>query len=514
MRVLPLGFSSMNSITLPLGTIVQADALETVRGWPTASVQCCITSIPYWGLRDYQVEGVSLKGQYGQEATIEEWLAVMVAVFGEVRRVLRLDGTLWLNVGDAYSTGASGQNGAASTSTNTGGRVESRKRPPAQGFKPKNLLMLPARLAMALQADGWTLRSDIIWSKPNPMPESVTDRPATAHEHVFLLTPGPRYFYDAEAVREEGGEQNGAAANFQRETKEQLVPGQGMVQHRMNREPTHKTSGRNLRNVWTIAPQPYAGAHYATFPEALVEPCIKAGTSERGACPACAAPSRRVVEKVDPNGRLGKSYHNDQGRMEIGHRGVPQAEGAPVTRTVGWVPGCKHAGMYAPLDLFNAKQGGVLTLGRKKKETAEAYAGRLTAVLEIIAQAAGVVTVPCIVLDPFAGTGQAGVVAYKKGREFVGIDLAGGDTCLGARCDSPPDGAEILATSTENCWASRATHELRFWVDKSGAKRLETVDCHSAHDRINAAREGGRSVAEHVGLRKAGQLDLLGGDHV
>ncbi len=411
----------MMKSSLPLGTIAQGDALEVMRGWPTASVQCCITSIPYWQLRDYQVEGVSLKGQYGQEATIEEWIAVQVEVFGEVRRVLRKDGTLWLNCGDKYAGRA--YKAHSSASDVKGWSVEDRAQDgggiPA-GFKAKDLLMLPARLAIALQADGWTLRSDIIWSKPNPMPESVTDRPATAHEHVFLLTPGPKYYYDAEAVRER-------AAEPDRERADRIGGATGhTVRHSLGGL-MGASSGRNLRNVWEIATQPYAGAHYATFPEALVQPCIAAGTSERGACPACGAPWRRVVEKS--GGTIGTDWRAGQPRYETARNKPAMEDGTYNVKTTGWEPGCEcQAPTY---------------LGRRPLPP-----------------------VPCTVMDPFAGSGTVGVVAYKMGREFVGIDLAGGDADMGG---------------------------------------------HTAHDRITAAREGGRSVAEHIGHREAGQMDMLGG---
>ncbi len=416
--------------SLPLGTIVQGEAREVMRTWPDASVQCCVTSPAYWGLRNYQAEGKTLVGQYGQEPTIEEHIAVLVEFFREVRRVLRPDGTLWLNYGDAYSSG--GRAAYDATSANKGNGASQGLDRPLDGLGPKNLLMLPARLAIALQADGWTLRSDIIWSKPNPMPESVTDRPATAHEHVFLLTPGPRYYYDAEAVREVGG---GRLDRW---------PGSNgrMQAQGWKAEPLEESAGRNLRNVWTIAPQPYAGAHYATFPEALVEPCIKAGTSERGACPACGAPWKRVVEKERESVRDTASRKRDAGEAHS-RNGEWEPNQSTITKTIGWEPGCACPGLDGdgPWSDLSAHPDGEANWPR----------------------------VPCIVMDPFAGSGTVGVVAYKLGREFVGIDLAGGDADMGG---------------------------------------------HTAHDRINAAREGGRSVAEHVGHREAGQIDLLGDGNV
>jgi hypothetical protein len=179
-------------------TLYVGDALDVLRGLPDESVHCCVTSPPYWGLRDYGVDG-----QLGLEATPEEYVARMVAVFAEVRRVLRSDGTCWLNIGDSYTSGGRDYRVADSKGDASGNAraMETRAAVPA-GLKPKDLVGIPWRLTFALQADGWYLRSDIIWSKPNPMPESVTDRPTKAHEYLFLLTRSARYFYDAEAIAE------------------------------------------------------------------------------------------------------------------------------------------------------------------------------------------------------------------------------------------------------------------------------------------------------------------------
>jgi len=230
------------------------------------SVQCCVTSPPYWGLRDY-----GTPGQIGLEATPEEYVAHMVDVFREVRRVLRDDGVLWLNLGDSYAANRSYQvpdSKHVDVGNNGGMSV-----PP--GLKPKDLVGVPWRVAFALQADGWWLRSDIIWHKPNPMPESVTDRPTRAHEYLFLLTKAERYYYDAAAVKEPGITKYQHAA-----IRERNVGG------RTDGYTTIKTggglgcnpSGRNLRSVWTITTKPYKGSHYAVMPEKLVEPCIKAGS--------------------------------------------------------------------------------------------------------------------------------------------------------------------------------------------------------------------------------------------
>jgi len=242
------------------------------------SVQTCITSPPYWGLRDYGAEG-----QLGLEPTPEEYVANLVAVFREVKRVLRDDGTLWLNLGDSYAGSLHGkppqvrddippslQSGSDLYTTARGGTTV----PP--GCKPKDLVGIPWMVAFALRADGWYLRSDIIWAKPNPMPESVTDRPTKAHEYLFLLSKSPRYFYDADAIREwdttghsDPGprKQNGGGSP---ESLRGDFRGEFML----------PTAGRNKRSVWTVATQPFPGSHFAVFPPKLIEPCILAGAAE------------------------------------------------------------------------------------------------------------------------------------------------------------------------------------------------------------------------------------------
>ena len=230
----------MTTIETPLTTLHQGDARDVLLTLADESVQTVVTSPPYWGLRDYGVNG-----QIGLEPTPELYVENMVSIFRDVRRVLRSDGTLWLNMGDSYA--GSGAGGGGNRKGNEHGQhnaVAKKSRPSAlPTHKPKDLVGIPWRLAFALQADGWYLRCDIIWSKPNPMPESVTDRPTKAHEYIFLLTKSARYYYDAEAIRE---------------------------------------PQRNKRSVWEIPTQPYSEAHFATFPEALVRPCILAGTSEAG----------------------------------------------------------------------------------------------------------------------------------------------------------------------------------------------------------------------------------------
>jgi len=229
-------------------------------------VQTVVTSPPYWGLRDY-----GNGGQIGLEKTPEAFVASLVAVFAEVWRVLKDDGTVWLNLGDSYSGGKTGRaDGGRSSETFTGnpyhGEVSPSQRAVPLGYKAKDLVGIPWRVAFALQAAGWYLRADIIWSKPNPMPESVTDRPTKAHEYIFLLSKQERYYYDAAAVSEvaiRAGDQNNATEQHSEYAMSRVIT----VGER-----------RNKRSVWHIATQPYAGSHFATFPEALIEPCILAGS--------------------------------------------------------------------------------------------------------------------------------------------------------------------------------------------------------------------------------------------
>jgi len=241
------------------------DCRETMRLWASEGVkaQMCVTSPPYFGLRDYGHEG-----QIGLEQTPEEYITAMVEVFRCVRRVLSDDGTLWLNIGDSYTSG--GRTWRDADAKNKGRGMSYRADTP-EGLKPKDLIGVPWMLAFALRADGWYLRQDIIWNKPNPMPESVRDRCTKAHEYVFLLSKSERYFFDSEAMREDAVK--GAAGSSFNTGK--------TATHQMGRssEAERVEDGkRNRRSVWTVATRPYKGAHFATFPPALIEPCILAGS--------------------------------------------------------------------------------------------------------------------------------------------------------------------------------------------------------------------------------------------
>ncbi len=578
-------------------TLYAGDVLEVLHGLPDESVHCVVTSPPYWGLRDYGTgswdggdpdcdhrkvtpmkppERYSPGGAYvfdpdgrlfvdecgkcgarrqdsqlGLEPTPDQYITNMVAVFRELRRVLRRDGTCWLNIGDSYSQGGyagddaptnarriaegSGMDGnfrfSPRVQDRQGGEKRQRKASDI-GLKPKDLVGIPWRLAFALQADGWYLRSDIIWAKPNPMPESVTDRPTKAHEYVFLLTRSPRYFFDQEAVREPADpstQRTTIAPNaknvgdgfgmpyaafervrypvssrnirsvweidyttdercqwvgrigFCRACNGLMVAGSGsdrttapgtgasssitrsaeptesLTSISLDQSPTDSlftTSAKTraastpstsnpapskristeatpqpgvtsskptvptdtntrlrtltsvlmeagiaahvcvcgcdnaaLSSVWPVATQPYAQAHFATFPEALVERCVKAGTSERGCCPVCGAPWERETDtSYDAQGRTTNGPRSTERRHESPGREVRMVKNV---ETTGWRPTCAH--------------------GNSSYTTA--YARR------------PLPAVPCVVLDPFMGSGTTALVARRLGRRSIGIEL-------------------------------------------------------------------------------------------
>ncbi len=293
--------------------IIEGDCIEGMRRLEGQSVNCVVTSPPYFGLRDYGHDG-----QIGLEASPDAFVAKLVDVFREVRRVLRDDGTVWLNLGDSYA--GAGPSGASYESETTKRRAEMKtdgsfrisktlasrgltyadKKPiPPPGLKKKDLIGIPWRVAFALQADGWYLRQDIIWHKPNPMPESVRDRCTKAHEYIFLLSKSERYFYDNEAVKEPLAEASiGRAGRKQRlmdrtgagTLGKQIVDGvdathayAGLALGRNGKTGYDLDSGlRNRRSVWTVATKPYKGAHFATFPPDLIRPCILAGCPKDG----------------------------------------------------------------------------------------------------------------------------------------------------------------------------------------------------------------------------------------
>ena len=361
--------------------LLVGDALIKLKELESDSIQSCVTSPPYFGLRDYgtgqwergdpacehsvgsqvadskypnaiqtgQRPGVDSSHckkcgatrvdlQIGLEQSPKDYISKLVEVFRGVRRVLHPSGTLWVVIGDSYFGGARG----------------------CQDLKPKDLIGIPWILAFALRADGWYLRSDIVWEKLNCMPESVTDRPTRSHEYIFLLTKQARYFYDAVAIREPA-----ASAN------------------------PDDPSYRSKRSVWNINPRPYLGAHFATFPEELPSICIRAGTSEKGCCPTCKAPWARILDKaalepVDYEGKWSNTEEQSSGRRMLANArarrmaGEPHDNPFPAPVTLGWKPTCKCPA-HEPI--------------------------------------------PCTVLDPFAGSGTTLAVATELRRDFVGIEL-------------------------------------------------------------------------------------------
>ncbi len=306
----------------------------------------------------------------------------LVEVMREVRRTLREDGTLWLVLGDSFAAGRS-----AKVRDRKGGEPGPLPVGASAALKPKDLVGIPWRVAFALQADGWWLRSDIVWRKPNVMPESVTDRPTRAHEFVFLLAKSRCYFYDSEAVREpdQGRSAGNGYARPERLSyggSEARGQGFGWV----------GGGGRNRRSVWTIATQCFKGAHFAIFPEALVEPCILAGSSPT-ACHVCGAPWRRIVDsrrlldgEKEIKGGWTKATTLRSGRA-MEPTGFGQRRVEVRRQTVGWEASCAH-------DAPGAR---------------------------------------CTVLDPFAGIATAGVVAERHGRDFLGIELSGEYARMGRR---------------------------------------------------------------------------------
>ena len=415
-------------------TLLQGDCRNVLATLPDESVQCCITSPPYWGLRDYRTaswEGgdqncdhvadpsktkkfgndafnedrpsreetktagyyfdkvcgkcgaTRIDAQLGLEQSPEEYVDNLVEVFREVRRVLRDDGTLWLNLGDSYAGSGKGRNSDGTRTDFTGlsgasgGCIEGIQpiHKHIYGLKPKDLVGIPWRVAFALQADGWWLRQDIIWAKPNPMPESVTDRCTKSHEYIFLLTKSAKYFYDNEAVKENSLH---VGVTHRAANKGKAHSGEVGLDTRPKVDWTTPET-RNKRSVWTVTTKPFKGAHFATFPPDLIEPCVLAGTSHFGACAECKTPYQRLVEKGDVPKR--KTRDNllgvYPGRKTTTRLNTVDMAVIP-TATTGW--------------------------GKMCNCTTDAVE-------------------PCVVLDPFSGAGTTGVVAIKHSRCYIGTEL-------------------------------------------------------------------------------------------
>ena len=359
--------------------ILQGDVRDKIAEIPEKSIQCVVTSPPYFGLRDYGHEG-----QIGLEPAPEEYVANMVEVFRGLWRVLRDDGVAFLNLGDSYNANyrGGGAGNASKKQVSNQGTVDFMATKPnhIKGCKPKDLVGIPWLVAFALRADGWYLRSDIIWHKPNPMPESVADRPTKSHEYIFLLTKSQKYFYDAEAVREPIKENSGACSVRTATKPEDKRESQSLTRK------YDVIKGANKRSVWTVATKPYKEAHFAVFPEQLIEPCILAGTSPQ-ACEVCGSPWERVVEvqgetTTEKAKRLGHSEKRGAGgklvKQNLDYAGG-HGDNIRPRNTTGWQPTC------------TCKNSGK---GRS------------------------------IVLDPFAGSGTTLYVAEQHGRDSIGIELS------------------------------------------------------------------------------------------
>jgi DNA modification methylase len=385
--------------------IIQGDCIAGMRILPDGCIQTCITSPPYFALRDYS----GGEEEIGQEDTVEGYVQKMVEVFREVRRILRDDGTVWLNLGDSYM---SAKGCSPPPQTLGKGAADGQPKdfvPPnrkdQKGLKDKDLIGIPWRVAFALQADGWYLRQDIIWNKPNPMPESVTDRCTKSHEYIFLLSKKKHYYFDHEVIREPAALTTHARLlRGVSDTHKNVDGAPGQPPHSMNKprknarafgakvqEGTKRgdvgntfvdTGKRNKRSVWTITTKPFRGAHFATYPKDLITPCVLAGTSEHGCCSKCGAPWERQVESTriarnelppeDPRYRPNTykgAYGEINGKGDAGYNS---------TKTLGWAASCKC----------------------KDAEV-----------------------VPCTVFDPFTGSGTTAVVALQHGRNYIGTEL-------------------------------------------------------------------------------------------
>jgi DNA modification methylase len=376
-------------------TILTGNVLARIKEIPDETVQCVVTSPPYWGLRDYGHEG-----QLGLEPTPEAYVENMVAVFREVRRILKDDGVLWLNLGDSYC-GYKGENYLKNPETSklqsktTVPSSHSIGTPQTSGLKPKDLVGIPWRVAFALQADGWWLRQDIIWHKPNPMPESVTDRCTKAHEYLFMLTKSGRYYFDNQAIKEPLAEESVGRKKRQENLVERTGLGTLGKQIERGVDPKHGYAGlalarngktgysedglRNKRSVWTIPTKPFRGAHFAVMPEALCEPPILASTSRHGQCRSCGANWVRVMEEgeIAPRRTRDNTLGVIPGRNRTSRLQSVDMEAKPRT-TIGWEPSCE-------CDCTD--------------------------------------TEPNVVFDPFTGSGTVAVVAMRLGMNYLGVEL-------------------------------------------------------------------------------------------
>jgi len=344
------------------------------------SVHTIVTSPPYYGLRNYNVDG-----QIGLEVTPDEYIANLVAVFRECKRILRDDGTLWVNIGDSYNGSAPNQSGQNGYNDGRENRDKRYSTGGVNGLKPKDLIGIPWMLAFALRADGWYLRQDIIWAKPNPMPESVKDRCTKSHEYIFLLSKSAKYYYDNEAVKEPVSDVSMKRAEYgwncdRPSTKNGSMGGEGIHTEKMGSRFVDP-AGRNKRDVWTVTTKPYKGAHYATFNPELIKPCILAGAPET-CCAECGAPYERVAEVISKPDRDNQEVRENR---------------------VGVIPGRDKASR------MNSKNMESIVYEHKGYQpTCDCNAG----------------TSSGIVFDPFVGSGTTVATAIQLGRKGIGLDLS------------------------------------------------------------------------------------------
>ena len=384
-----------------MGTkILIGNNMEKLKEIESESVDCIVSSPPYFGLRDYGVEG-----QFGLEETLEDYIDKTVLLFEELRRVLKPQGTVWWNLGDSYANKSSawGGRGKNSILNKTGLKDKQRRNTIVpDGLKSKDLMMIPSRVAIALSENGWYLRSEIIWHKPNPMPESVKDRPTSAHEKIYLFAKNKKYYYDADAIRVPQKQDSIARAgrNYwdtnKVETGNYSIPNiesaKKLNQKVLDTVAEGKIPMANKRNVWTVTTKPFRGAHFAVFPQDLIEPCIKAGSSEHGCCSKCGNPYIRITKKGDYNLKHQIASGGDKDGKYYGKSkkdySSAKAQDASETKKrilesmkeviqVGWEATCK----------CNA--------GIKKS----------------------------VILDPFGGSGTTGLVANNLGRDAILIEL-------------------------------------------------------------------------------------------
>ena len=378
-----------------LNKIYLGDCLETMRQWPDEFIDCVVTSPPYWQLRDYGSEK-----QFGLEDSFEDYINQQVVVFDEVKRILRQGGTLWLNMGDSYRGGGCGGGGPLQI-TNKGTKLGKKIPPP--GVSPKNLIGQPWKLAFALQESGWILRMDNIWSKPNPMPESTKDRCTRSHEYVFHFAKSERYFYDAEAIKvpvsgnpdskdfvDRKSPSGWDTVAVRRDKKRGRYDKQKRAYETKKIEPSLT---KNCRSVWNMPTQPFPAAHFATFPEWLVERCLRAGVSEGGYCGYCALAYVRILEESEVSIEYKRKCGSDESGKYRGEAkknykaGRAETPGEVKSRILSGMKKRETVGWAKPCSCF---------AGGKDIGT---------------------------VFDPYSGSGTVAVVGKKLGLNFLGCEL-------------------------------------------------------------------------------------------